>query len=52
MYSETINNKCYLILTKENGSNYLLENISKKLCSSENIVADINLLISTQEGEL
>lgn len=52
MYSETINNKCYLILTKENGSNYLLENISKKLCSSENIIADINLLISTQEGEL
>lgn len=52
MYSENINNKCYLILTKENGSNYLLENTSKKLCSSENIVADINLLISTQEGEL
>ncbi len=50
MYSETINNKCYLILTKENGANYLLENISTNFCSSENIFADVNLSI-TQEGE-
>lgn len=49
MYCENLNNKCYLILTKENGSNYLLENISNNFCSSENIFADINLTI-TEEG--
>lgn len=51
MYSEDLNNRCYLILSKENGSNYLLENIKENLCSSENIYADINLSITTQEGE-
>ena len=50
MYSENFNNRCYLILSKENGSNYLLENIKDNFSSSENIYADINLSI-TQEGE-
>ena len=41
------NNKCYLLLTKNDSSNYLLESISNNFCSSENICADISLHIST-----
>lgn len=51
IYSNS-NDKCYLILSKQNGNNYLLENINNNHCSSENIFADISLTISTTEGSL
>ena len=50
MYANETYNKCYMILTKKDNSNYLLENISNNLCSSENIYAEINLNISTEVG--
>ncbi len=51
LYSNNNLNKCYLILTKIDGSNYLLENISSNFSSSENICVEIELTISTGEGE-
>ena len=49
MYSN--NEKLYLILTKEDGSNYLLENIHNSLSSGENINAELNLTINTYEAK-
>lgn len=40
------NNKCYLLLTKADKSNYLLETINNSLSSSENICAEIKLNIN------
>lgn len=51
LYSNLFTNKCYLILTKIDGSNYLLESISNDFKSNENIIAEIDLYISTKEGE-
>lgn len=47
LYFNNLNNKCYLVLTKKDNSNYLLENIVAKSSSSENINAEINLEIET-----
>ena len=49
LYSNTLNNKCYLIITKEDNSNYLLENINSNYSSSENINAEINISLIEQE---
>ena len=49
LYSNNINNHCYLIITKTDNSNYLLENINNSFSSSENICAEISLNISLQE---
>lgn len=43
------NQKCYLILTKSDSQNYLLENIQENFASSENINANINLSITIPE---
>lgn len=43
--------KCYLIITKSNNSNYLLESVPDNFCSNENINASISLSISTS-GEV
>lgn len=50
LYSNPFINKCYLILNKLDGSNYLLENIPEIFKSDENIIANINLSISIKEG--
>lgn len=50
LYTNKQNNKCFLILNKPDGSNYLLENISSTFNSSENICSEIELSIATEEG--
>ena len=50
-YLHSNNEKCYMILTKENNANYLLETISTTFNSHENINANVSLEISaTTEG--
>lgn len=45
-------NKCYMVLTKQDNSNYLLENITIDFDSSENISSEINLeIITSGENE-
>lgn len=51
LYYNSYNNKVYMILTKQDGSNYLLENITENFSSSENISSEISLTIEVQEGE-
>lgn len=40
------NNKCYLLITKADKSNYLLESINNSFSSSENICAEVKLTIN------
>lgn len=47
LYFNNKNNKCFLVLTKKDNSNYLLENVTAKSSLSENINAEINLEITT-----
>lgn len=51
LYANTFLNKCYIILSKKDGSNYLLESIPENFKAGENIIANIDLHISTKEGE-
>lgn len=43
------NNKCYIVITKTNNSNYLLESIQETKSLSENISASVNLQIEIME---
>lgn len=52
LYYNSFNNKIYLILSKADGNNYLLENITENFSSSENIASEIKLIIETQAGDL
>lgn len=51
LYFNNKNNKCYLVLTKKDNSNYLLETLATNFSSSENINAEINLKITTNERQ-
>lgn len=50
IYFNKFNNKCYIIITGINNTNYLLESINETNCSSENVKASINLNIEILEG--
>lgn len=50
-YYNKYNSKCYLIITKKDGSNYLLEDIKSQASSTENVSTQIGLEITTEEGE-
>lgn len=52
IYYDKNKEKYYLIITKTNGSNYLLESINSIKSSTENIKATTNIYITTGESNL
>lgn len=43
--------KCYVIVTKDNGGNYLLESLTPSYSSNENISAQVSISITQEEVE-
>ena len=52
LYLNNLNNKVYLILHKDDNSNYILEGIKQNHKNSDSINTEISLLISTYAGEI